>query len=226
MSDWPDVFRSLGKKAEVQPFSRSVNIVAHYATRKGIAGTTQFEDCCIGAGITEPVELALDWEVTDSALVSALRAINRPIVCVQLPRSPMGRKDGFGAEVLPDCQVIQRAINRLKARALIVQIGAGKALFDFKGIDVDLANKTSVAQMLDVASVADGFLGYCSFIIPLAESFSKPALIVWSSRGLAASHAYVRQITPRKVIQKASTVAVLDDWPEEKIQEAVDAFMR
>jgi hypothetical protein len=143
-----------------------------------------------------------------------------------MARSPMGRKDGFGAELLPDCRMIQRAIDRLKGRALIVLIGSGKPLFEFKGIDVDLSNKTTVRQLLDVASIADGFLGYCSFIIPLAESFSKPALIVWSRRGLNAGHQYIRQITPQKVLYRESSQFVIDDASLEEIDEAADGFMR
>lgn len=224
-SDWPDVFRPLGDRVSVAPFSREVDIVAHYAPRKGVKGTTQFEDCCIGAGITGPVDLRLDWTVTDRPLVESLKARGKPILCVQLPRSPMGRTDGFGADLLPDCNVIQGVIDALCERALIVQIGAGEPLYKFHGIDVDLANKTSVSEMLDVASIAAGFLGFVSFVVPLAESFSKPALIVWSSRGLRSAHLYVRQIAPQKIIHRPSTVAVMDDQPEQ-IREAVDAFMR
>jgi hypothetical protein len=70
-----------------------------------------------------------------------------------------------------------------------------------------------VRDLLDVASVADGFLGYCSFMVPLAESFSKPALFVWSHRGLRAPQAYVRQITPQKILHRDTSHFVMDDWP-------------
>lgn len=121
-SDFPDVFRPLGNAVSVTPFTRQgVNIVAHYVQRKPLAGSTQFQDCCAQAGITTPVELRLDWALTDHALPRELRQRSPlPIVCVQLPRAPMGRTDGFGAELLPDCRVIQRAIDALHGRALIV----------------------------------------------------------------------------------------------------------
>jgi len=224
---WPDVFSQLGGAVETAPFARAgVDIVAHYSLRKGLEGTTQFEDCCIQAGIRGPVDLRLDWRPTDLDLVQRLRGAGRPIVCVQLPRVPMGRTDGFGAELLPDCRVIQMAIDALRGRALIVQVGAGQALFEFSGIDVDLANRTSVRQLLDVASVADGFLGYCSFIVPLAESFSKPALIVWSSKGLGSLHQYVRRITPQKVLHRETTKAVVDNWRKVDLMAVIDGFLR
>jgi hypothetical protein len=225
--DWPDVFAPLGDMAHVVPFTRAgISVLAHYSARKGIAGSTQFEDCCIAAGIREPVEFRLDWQPKERELIHRLRRAGRPIVCVQLPRAPMGRTDGFGAELLPDCRVIQAAIDALKDRAQIVQVGSGVPLHRFKGIDVDLANQTSVAQLLDVASVADGFLGYCSFLLPLAESFDRPALMVWSSRGLRSGQMFVRRITPEKVIHKATTRAVVDNWPMAQVMERVDAFLR
>lgn len=211
-SAWPDVFLPLAHGSKVVPFRRNnIDVLAHYSLRKKFTHTDQFEDCCIQAGIKELVELKLDWTVTDSELVDRLRQRGKPIVCVQLPRNPMNRQDGFGAELLPDCGAIQRAIDSIQGRATIVQVGGGKSLYDFRGIDIDLANKTNLKQLIDVASVADSFLGYCSFLVPLAEGFDKPALFVWSRRGLSAKHPYIRQITPKKILHKDSSLHVFDD---------------
>lgn len=220
---WPDVFRPLGSMVETAPFTRAgIQYLAHYSLRKGVVGTTQFQDCCIQAGIRDPVELKLDWQRTSDALTGRLLSYGKPIVCVQLPRAPMGRTDGFGKELLPDCRVIQRAIDALKGRALLVQIGSGKPVFEFSGIDVDLSNRTTVCELLDVATVAHGFLGYVSFLVPLAESLDKPALLVWSRKGTKASHEYVRRITPQKVLHKPTSRHVFDD---EDIGKALDAFL-
>lgn len=222
---WPDVFLPLGDRVAIAPFTRlGIDFLAHYSARKRYSETKQFEDCCITAGIHEPVDLRLDW-VPTSEVGERLKGAGRPVVCVQLPRSPMGRKDGFGAELLPDCRVIQRLIDRLKGRAQIVQIGAGEPLFRFKGIDVDLANRTTVREMVDVAVAADGFLGYVSFVVPLAESLGKPAMLVWSRRGLKSGTQYIRQITPEKILFKATSRHVVDDWLGEKLDEAIDAFL-
>ncbi len=222
---WPEVFRPLGEMVRTVPFSRlNVQVVAHYPNRKRFTDTTQFQDCCITAGIREPVDLRLDWMVTNQRLIGRLKEAGKPNVFVQLPRAPMGRKDGFGAELLPDCRKIQTAIDRLKGRAQIVQIGSGTPLHKFDGIDVDLADRTSVGDLLDASTVADAFLGYVSFVVPLAESLGKPALLVWSRRGLRSSTPYVRQITPSKVLHKPSSRFVLDDASEQEIEEAADAL--
>jgi hypothetical protein len=223
---WPDVFRSLYPDAKVAPFCRTgIDILAHYPSRKKISGTTQFEDCCISAGIREPVELRLDWEPTNLSLIYSLQTYGKPIVFVQLPRAPMGRTDGFGKELLPDCRSIQHAIDAIRDRALIVQIGSGKPLHRFSGIDVDLADQTSITDLLDIATVASAFIGYVSFIVPLAESLDKPALLVWSRRGLVfPAPVYVREITPKKILHKPSSRFVMDDAPIEQIQEAANAL--
>lgn len=219
-SDYPDVFLPLGDRVEVVPFDRRVDIVAHYSVRKGIDGTTQFQDCCLAAGITEKVDLRLDWTVTNQRLVDSVLAGGRPILVVQLPRVPMARTDGFGASLLPDCRAIQKLIDVARETHTIVQIGAGEPLHRFQGLHVDLANQTTVAQMIDVASVADRFVGYVSFLVPLAESLDKPALFVWSSRGLRDGQLFVRRITPAKVLHKPSSRHVLDTATEQQILDA------
>lgn len=223
--EWPDVFRPLGESVRMVPFTRAgINILAHYSLRKGKPETNQFQDCCIQAGIREPVEMRLDWTPTNLRLIEHLQSFGKPILCVQLPRAPMGRADGFGAELLPDCGVIQDALNLLRAKYLIVQIGSGKPLYEFDGIHIDLANRTTVSDLLDVASVADAFLGYCSFIVPLAESFDKPCFLVWSSRGLRSAQPFISRITPSKIISKPTTRWIRDDQPQ-RLPEALHDFL-
>lgn len=147
------------------------------------------------------------------------------MVVVQMPRPPMGRTDGFGKELLPDCRKIQVAIDALRGKATIVQVGSGAALHKFEGIDVELSNKTSVCELIDVAQSADAFLGYVSFILPLAESFDKPVLLVWSTRGMKAAQTYVRQITPKKLLHKKTSHAVMDTASDQEIKEAADALL-
>jgi hypothetical protein len=223
--DWPDVFRPLAGKVKVSPFRRKpIDRLAHYSARRAIAGTTQFEDCCIQAGIRDRVDLRLDWQIVNVGLVEMLRATGKPIVVVQLPRAPFGRTDGFGKELLPDCRRIQDAIDRLSGRAFLVQVGKGAPWFQFEGIDLDLVDRTSVAEMIDIGLAADAFLGYVSFIVPLAESFSKPALLVWSRAGLNSRHEVIRTIQPQKILHGPLSRWVMDDCSSEHLRNAVDAL--
>lgn len=228
---WPDVFRPLNGSVECMPFTRAgISIVAHYTTQKGRRGTTQFEDVCATAGLSEPVPLSLDWRApTSSPLLDRVRevAAGRPIVLVQLMRPPMNRKDRFGASLLPSGAVMQLMVDRVRDRACLVQVGSGKRLHELTGVDLDLADRTTVSELLDVATIAAGLVGYVSFFVPLAESLGKPAVFLWSSRGLRDPVAYVRQITPEKVLHRKDLAGfAVDDWPRDKIEGVVDAFLQ
>lgn len=226
---WPEVFRQLNGSVQVAPFSRAgINVLAHYVSRKGIPGTTQFEDCCINAGVKDPIEMRLDWKPTTKLADEVVKqAAGRPIVLVQMMRPPMNRRDKFGASLLPNGDVVQACIDQMRRRVFLVQVGSGICLHYFNGIDLDLSNKTTVTELLDIASVASGFIGYVSFFVPLAESFGKPALFVWASRGLKDRIAYVRQITPEKVLhRKDLSQFVIDDWDIERVKGVADAFLR
>ncbi len=224
---WPEVFKTLGDAVQIAPFTRQgISYLAHYSARKGLADTDQFEDCCRAAGIQEPVDFRLDWKLEDEALAARVREAGKPVVLVQLPRSPMGRTDGFGADLLPKCERIQQAIDLIEDKATKVLIGSGKPLYRLTGIDIDLTNQTTVSQILDLGSIAHGMLGYVSFFVPLAESFSKPGLFVWSRRGLKCGTEYVRRITPQKVLHRATSRAVVDDCTDEEMADAVRVFLQ
>lgn len=224
-TSWPDVFRPLRGKIHISPFRREgIDASYHYISRKRIPDTDQFTDCCIAAGIKERVDLRLDWTPLNQKLVGNLRKVGKPIVMVQLPRVPMGRNDGYGDELLPDCRTIQRAIDHIGQRAFTIQIGSGKPLYRFKNISLDLANKTSVADLLDVASISSGAIGYCSFIVPLAESLNKPTLLVWSRAGTNSKNPFIKAITPKKIFFRESSRFVMDDCQTAELEEAVDAL--
>lgn len=225
---WPDVYAPLGDRVECVEFRKTdIQILAHYALRKGFR-TDQFTDVCLQSGLPGAVELRLDWAIRDAALVHALRreAAGRPICLVQLPRVPMDRKDGFGAELLPDGRALQRAVDVLRGRALLVQVGAGRALYRLSGLDVDLAGQTSVTQLLDVAAACDGALGYVSFMLPLCESLGKAIMLVWSRRGLKSPVGFVRQITPDKTIHRKNLARVVLDGERDDVEGAASAFLR
>jgi hypothetical protein len=225
-SNHADVFLPLGDRVVVKPFQRNgADIIAHYVSRKHIEGTSQFEDSCISAGIKVPVEFRIDWRTPTDGPAVELQKHGKPIILVQLPRSPMDRKDGYGKEILPDCRTIQKCIDRLAGRALIVQIGAGQALYKFDGLDVDLANRTSIVELMDLAAVAHGFLGYCSFMIPLAESFRKPALFVWSRKCIQSSDRFLRLLTGDKVLHGDKSKYIMDDCDDETLDAAIEELI-
>jgi hypothetical protein len=218
-SNYADLFRHT--RVNVVPFHRVGKcVIAHYASRKP-EKTTQFEDVCINAGIREPVEMRLDWK----AQSNLLDGFERPIVAVLLPRLPMDRTDGYGKELMPRWEVLQKLIDLTDYTT--VQIGRGEPVYRYSGIDLDLSNKTSISQLLDVSSQVDGFVGTCSFMIPLAESLNKPFFALWSAKGLRSENDYVRTITPEKIIHRKDLgFYAIDEAPEQNIQERYKLFLR
>lgn len=223
-SNFPDVFRPLEGRVRVVPFRRNtVDRVAHYISRKGLKNTHQFEDCCQSAGITSRVEFVLDWDVVNVSLADRLLWSGRKIAVVPLPRYPMDRPDGYGLELLPNCDVLQQAVDILRDRGyLVVQVGKGQSLYTLKNIDIDLANTTTVADVIDTFWVADLVLGYCSFAAPLAECLNKHSLFVWSSRGLESQNDFIRLITPRKILGNPRSKTIVDTCNQEELAKVLD----
>jgi len=222
--DWNDVFIPLKDKITISRFTRdNINIVAHYSLRKAYE-SKQFDDCCIQAGIKEKVDLRLDWKIQDKRFVKTLNR-NKPIALILIYRNPMDRADGFAKDLLPDFEVMQSIINRLKQKYTLVLCGSGASLEHYQCIDIDLSNKTSVSQLIDVASVSDMLFGYCSFFVPLAESLNKKALFVWSRAGLKSDNIYIKRITPEKILYKPTSSYVIDNWDNKRIDEVVSEFL-
>jgi len=222
-SDHPDVFA--GMDVTVEPFRRiHIDVLAHYTTRKRYPDTTQWADVCISAGI--PVEpLSIAWARRSDALVRELRsmAAGRPVVLVHGGRTPMGRTDGFGAELLPERRAFDLVLREF-SDCFTVRIGKGKSLYPL-AVSLDLTDRTSIQDLFDLAQDCDGVIGQCSYAVPLAEAFDKPLMAVWSAKGMREGRsAYIRQIVPQKILSKESSMFVIDNWSDEQIRDEVRAF--
>lgn len=222
MSNYPAIF--LGSGAKVEPFTRNgTNVLAHYTAGKARTNTNQWEDVCVAARVGV-LPLRFEWEIQNRLLTRDLQAMARgkPIIMVNGGRPPMGRKDGFGDEMLPKRAAFDAVLSALEG-CFTVEVGQGSELYPLTA-DVDLAERTSVADLLDIASIASGLVGQCSFMIPLAEAFDKPLLCVWAAKGLTSKTEFIRQCTPQKILSKPTSRWVMDDWSAERIQEAARAF--
>lgn len=224
-SDYPEVFAGL--QVDVERFVRdpSCNVIAHYSGRKEAAGTNQWQDICITAGVGE-IPLAISWQITNRPLVSAIkaRADGRPIIMVNGGRPPMGRTDGYGYEMLPAREAFYAAQDALRD-CFMVKVGKGPELYPLAA-DLDLSGETTPAEAMDVAYISKGMLGQCSFMIPLAEALDKPLVVVWAAAGLTSGTQFIRLCTPQKILSKETSHFVMDDWQPEQIAEAVRGAFR
>ncbi len=225
-SDYRDVFEGSG--AYVEPFARTgCNVVAHYVSRKQYAETNQWQDVCISAGAPPDLALSFRWEPQNQRLIRSIRAAadGRPIIMVNGGRPPMARADGFANDMLPRREAFDAVLAALKEQGcFLVECGKGLELYPLTA-DMDLADRTSVSDLLDIAWIAGGLVGQCSFMIPLAEAFDKPLMVVWASKGLESREQFIRLCTPQKILSKPTSSYVMDNWPIEQIAEAArDAF--
>jgi len=221
MTAYREVFDGLNVK--IEPFNRErINIVGHYTHGKSNVATNQWQDVCQSARISVPLRTA--WTVRNLALVREIQsaAQGRKIILAHAGREPMGRADGFGNEMLPRAGAVDDALGALKTY-YVVEIGAGKKAYPIRS-NQSLINKTSVADLLDLASICNGIVAQCSFCVPLAEILDKPAMFVWAARGLASRVPFIRLSTPAKVLSKPSSRYVVDDWTTQTIQEAARAL--
>lgn len=116
----------------------------------------------------------------------------------------MQRDDGFFDVLKPDLDVFKRELDKIKLPR--VYVGKEKPL-----VDVDYHPETSISDIVDIASLASEFFGQVSFIVPLAECFDKKLTCIWSSRGLKSDNWVINGITPRKILTKPTSKAILDE---------------
>lgn len=235
VNNYPDVFRNI-PHIRVQPFVRaSVDIVAHYPSRRAFQETTQFEDMQIVGKIKGPVEMQLDWEVLNHKLINDIldRANGKPILWAGVAREPMGRNDKFGMDLVPPQQPYNDALEILSEHYFIVEVGRGPALYPLSHTHYSLMDKTkSTTDLIDIATICDAFIGQCGYIIPLAESFHKKLMIVWNHKQFESvfpngqPNKFIRYCTPKKILHRRDTSSfIMDSDPKEKRDKKIQEFL-
>lgn len=215
LSDYPEIFA--GSPCHVEPFRRTaVDIAAHYVMGKANPVTNQWQDVCRAAGVMHDIPFRFNWPAGASGQALRRRAAGRPVVLVQAGRTPMARKDRFGAELLPRREAVEAALEELRGECYLVAVGKAEPLYGLP-VDEDLTGRTTVADLLDLFQACDAVVAQCGFAIPMAEIFDRPLLVVWAAAGLTAAELYVRQITPAKVLSKPTSTWAMDDWAPDAI---------
>lgn len=225
LTDHPDVFIGSGVSSIQRHRKTDYDILAHYTAGKSNPHTNQWQDVCARAGVGD-LPLSFKWKVRCKMLVDDLLAMakGKPLILLNGGRYPMNRTDGFANEMLPDRAAFDALLEGLQRDCFVVEVGQGVELYPLTA-DVDLVGRTSVSDVLDIASVCDAMVGQCSFMIPLAECFDKPLMVVWAARGLESKELYIRQCTPQKILSKKTSRFMFDNWSPATIASTADEFL-
>jgi len=142
------------------------------------------------------VELRLDWKVRDQSFLDKIkrRANAKPILIYQPPKVTNGGEQEL---YTPPADAFN---NWLLARDdhYRIKVGHPSAAMEFRDApcELNLFNKTSVRQMIDLATIGDLFFSQVCFLPTLAEAMDKKSVCMFTRRQLAAGTNWVRAITP------------------------------
>jgi len=214
---WPEAFHGVAatvKGLDQLTGAEDLELAAYcvFCRNPALERQDQFTRACLQVGIREPVALRLDWKVRNPALVERIKAQagGRPILVYQPNKKANNpeqallrpRSEAFNAHL-----AAQRECFRVK-------VGTHHALDRDEGApcDLDLFDRTSVSDVIDIATAADRFFGETCWLLVAAEALDKPFTCMFSRRGLASPRRRVCNVTPALVFHKPHlTTAVFDE---------------
>jgi len=225
-SNYPEIFRDLN--IEVIRFRKgNGDMIVSSGSRRNFP-TRQFEDVCVLAKIQGKIELKIPWKQRNGKLIrrATERMGNKRMMIVMASYMPFGRNDNFGEELMPNYKVMDMLIQACHNEFYIVLVGKGRQYHRFNGIDLDLSNKTSVSDLLDLVNISSVVVSQHGFMTPLCEALDKKLFSFFSRRGLKSQKSFLSKITPQKIIMKKSTAWVVDDEPIEQIKNKFKEHMK
>jgi hypothetical protein len=221
--NYPEIFTGLHNKERETIFKiesfRKTDIDMHlvYSLRKKYPDTNQYKDILIQNKLPD-IPLEMDWNITNDYITNGIveLAEGKKICFLEAPHEPFARTDGFALSMVPNYEIIDKLLE--DENIFSVQIGRSPVPYKLKNIDYDLVDKTSISEMIDIASISDIFLGQIGFILPLSECLNKKNLVIVARKGLNSHIDFIKRITPTKVLCKDTSHACIDDEPFEEIQ--------
>lgn len=171
----------------------------------------QFAMCGLQAGITEPVDLRLNWAPKNAELVKSVRrhAMARPILVFQ----PLKKANNTNeALTRPDAFALRKSLE-VRSEYFRVKVGHPTHLDDDRfPCELDLFGKTSVRDALDICAIADLIVSETSFLTVAAQGMNKNFVCIFSGRGRDSGRHRIMNINPDRIFHKKWLgTAVYDD---------------
>lgn len=212
MSDFPVLFEHLPKVKCFKhkklnhidlPDGRKKDIDKRftYCGRKYTAGTTQFEDSYLSIHIKEKLEMNISWKVKNNELVDNIRkcAKDKKICILSAPYEPFGRDDEWGSLLRIKPDIMQTIVNN-RDDIYFIQVGNKYALHKISNVDLDLIDKTSVSDLMDLVCICDFGISQIGNLLPICECMNKKNFLIFAITGQNCGNKFIEAVTPEKCV--------------------------
>lgn len=170
-----------------------------------------FTLACKQAGIVEQVELYIDWQVKSRKLVDTIRdkARGRRVFVYQSPKRANSAEE---ASLRPH----RSAFNSFVANhgdCFRVKLGHSSSVDIDASVpcDLDLFDKTTVQEALDVCASADLLFSDPSFVTVMGEAMGKRFTAMLSRRAAESPSLRARSATPERLFHNKHLMTVVYD---------------
>lgn len=160
-----------------------------------------FRMACRQAGIDEPVELRMQWQQKNVALVDRIRtaAAGRKIFIYQPHKKVFNRNQAL---VRPARQAFADYISRA-SEYFRVRVGHPAFLDeDYGGSELDLFGRISVTDLFDIGSISDVVFSEPSALTAMAQAMGKTTVCMFSREGLESGRNYVGNVKPERIFPR------------------------
>jgi hypothetical protein len=224
MTDYADIYKCASFKDKLSFVKHSKDMAQYkisYCGNKYKLGTSQFQDVCLAAGVPTHTDFTIDWKIRNTELINNIRKLssNKKKVCfISAPFKPFGRVDEFGKELTINYKRMDDLIARNKDDYFFIQVCKNIPEYQLNNIDLNLAGKTSISDVLDIMSISDRSMGQIGHILPLSEVFDTKCLLFFSRKGLQCENRFISSIKYEKVVHKKCIVNYcVDDYSDVEI---------
>jgi hypothetical protein len=229
-SFYPELFQNI-KNVEVEPFRAKgdINLKCSYTKRKYTAGTSQFEDIVIGAEIKEALDFKIDWEIKNKGIEEIIRkeVKGKKVCIITAPYEPFAREDKWGKLLRIKSGMMQTIVDKYRDKVFFIQVGGRFTLTEIKGTQLNLINKISVSDLIDLVCVGDIGLSQIGNMLPICESLGKKNFLFFAETGLKCDNKFISSITPEKIIHyKHLNCSVVDTEPIKNVLRKFYDFIR
>lgn len=202
---WPDVFLGLpvglkDKRDEIPGADWHLATACLRCRLQMTQSLDQFRMAAMQAGVENPGPPELRWTVTAPAWLDGIKrtAGGRPIMLYQ----PLKRSQNeVGRLLRPDAAAFSAHVASCRGEFYRIKVGHPDFLEDDPSLEceMNLFGKTRVAEMIDLATIADQIFCEASALLALGQCLGRRAVCMFSRRAVESPYHYPRNVNPLRL---------------------------